>query len=400
MPLIPRLATVVCALIALAAATPADAATRGLPSARVGGPLVLDRVADPAGLEDPSAATDATGTTYVSWGRAGSARLCVLPVGAARCSRLVTLPALHGSGFHVVLGGAGAVTLVFAQEGAPGDQLLAATSTDGGRSFAAPVFLASLPTGSRLTSVAGADGAVLAAAVSPVGVTVRAVRLDADAPAEGDGALFPGAASDANVALSSTGPVLVVRSARRAPAVAHYAGDGTADDALGWTGFRSTGGLDDGLSLVPAPGDPVLVLHAGSGRRLLSLPWRGDGFGRATAVDAGSRGEAVAAVDRADRLTVARAGGSAGGLLVSATATGVVGDPAAAPLSMGPPALLLAERPLLGSTPALAVAATGAGAVIARVRTGAGIALLLQRFTAPAARPAPAPPRTPTPGRR
>lgn len=368
--------------VAVSALPAGPAGAARLPSTATGAPVVLDR-GSAGQLDDPRSAVDRAGTTYIAWANAGVARLCVLPAAAARCSRTTVLPDLRGAGFQPVLGIAGTVTLVGDAPDTTGDTLVAATSTDGGTSFAAARALAPLPLGSRLLSVASVDGSILAAAVSPAGVTVRAVRLDQDTPATGDGAVFPLAARDAHVAHSSTGPVLVVRLAGRPPQFTRYAGEGTADDVTGWTPLRSFAGNDDGAALLAVGDDPVLLSRSGAGRRLQAARWTGTSFARAIAVDSGSSGAVAAGSDPTGRLTVVRGGGSAAGLVASSTARGAYRADAPPP-TFSDPVRVLAVRPAAGSVAAVSVSADGSGVVVARTATATESALILQRFLTPA----------------
>jgi len=382
------------AALPLAVALPASAAQ--LPSAMTGAAVVLDRGAA-IDLSDAQAAVDRAGTTYVAWSHRGTARLCVLPAGAARCARTSVLPAAATGGVRPVLGSTGTVTLVWTQARTLLDSLVATTSTDGGVTFPAATPLAELPPQSRLLSLASAGGALLTASVSPVGLTVRAVRLDQDAPATGPGAAFPVGARDATVALSSIGPVLAVRVPGKPPLFSRYGGEGTADDSTGWTPLRSFAGVDDALATTAAGDDPVLVNRAGAGRRLQVALFNGASFGRPTPLDAGGSGVVTAATDSTGRVTVVRAGGSAAGLVASATARGSY--PVDTPPVFSTPVRVLVQRPATGSSVGLAVAGSGSGVVVARAPTATGSVLVLQRFSVPVpvAAPAPGPKTVPPP---
>jgi hypothetical protein len=187
-----RCAALGTAALVLAGASPGVASAKAFVTPPAASKFAASFTVAKAGYFTANAAIDAAGTAHLAWQAPGSASLvsCRLPLGARKCTSLVTLPLMHSDnnayGRTLVLQPAPGVVEVVANEccqAEPQLPITAWTSTDGGRSFGAPVSVGSL---SGLDDAVYDAGQLVLLSEEPDGLHEQVTPADGSVPATSD----------------------------------------------------------------------------------------------------------------------------------------------------------------------------------------------------------------------
>jgi hypothetical protein len=218
--------------------------------------------------EDPTIAVDKAGTAYVTWvhqgpsGHQDQLQFCKVPRGTRKCTDLQTFsaPLATGDRAQILMPNPTTVYIVYYQyAGAYGvpspDQTWLLASTDGGATFAAPVYIGTQdPEGGAALDATG--GVYLVIDSSTYGITVQRDNLNGTAvPAESALATFPVDWYGGNVAVAASGQVFV-SSWNETDGVgtihiSSFSGTGDPNATASWTTVLTQGGEDTQLGNGP-----------------------------------------------------------------------------------------------------------------------------------------------------